>query len=246
MKIDEILETYDNTYASEYNTTFIHADWNINSINFQLNELKNILDNHKSWLDIACGTGFVLSQFEGIEKTGIDISPSMLKRAKEQNPDTTFHEANFLDEHSEWESKWEVVSCMWWAYCMVESITDIRKLIRNMSNWVTEDGVCFLPLCNPQKFDTNTIKIPYIDKNVPGDIRITSIVWSWKQENGKRHDNVVSPLVDHMVILFEEFFDDVAIIEGDINAIGEGWRVQDILVARGKKNKKDLDLLINW
>lgn len=246
MKIEEILKTYDSTYATEYNETFIHADWNINSIKFQLDELKKILDKSSSWLDIACGTGFVLSQFNGIKKAGLDISPSMLKIAKERNPNTTFYEGNFLEIDQEWENKWDVVTCMWWAYCMVESISEIRRLIRNMAYWLSNDGICFVPLCNPNKFDSQKINIPYIDSNVPGDIRITSVIWSWKQENGKRHDNVVSPLVEHMVLLFEEFFDNVEIVEGDINIIGEGWRVQDILIAKGKKNKKEIDLLINW
>lgn len=241
MKIEEILNTYNDNYADVYNDTFLISEWNLNSIKFQLNELRNILHENSKWLDVACGTGFVLSQFPEIKgREGLDISLPMLKKAKEKNPNLKFHEKNFLEPNIELNQKYDVITCMWWAYCMVESLDDIKRLIKNFSNWLKDDGIIFLPLCNPQKFDSQHIKIPYIDKNVPGEIKITSIVWSWEEENGSRHENVISPLVQHMRFLFEEYFDSVFILEGNLEEIGEGWRVQDILIAKTKIKSKDL------
>jgi ubiquinone/menaquinone biosynthesis C-methylase UbiE len=204
------------------------------------------LDNCDSWLDVACGTGFILSQFQGINKTGLDISPAMLEVARKKNPDVPFVLGNFLDEFPEWEGKWDLVSCMWWSYTLVESITEIRTLISNMARWTSEKGTCVVPLCNPQKLDSKNINIPYVDSKVSGKIFITGITWSWIQENGKRHDDMVSPQVEHMVLMFKEFFHDVEIIEGPLGQIGEGWRVHDILVASRKKNKRTLEPLLNY
>jgi SAM-dependent methyltransferase len=235
MKLEQILETYDEKYASEYEDEFIFSEWNTESIKFQINELQKFLTKESKWLDIACGTGFILSQYDVENKSGLDISLPMLDIAKLRNPSTTFYNENFLSKNNNFNNKWNVITCMWWAYCMVESISQIKQLAENISEWLTEDGVCFIPLCNPQKFDSNNIKIPYQDKNVPGDIRITGITWTWEQVNGKRHDDVISPQVEHMKLIFEEYFEDVKIVNGDISKIGEGWRVQDILIAKSKR-----------
>jgi hypothetical protein len=84
---------------------------------------------------------------------------------------------------------------MWWAYCFSESMGDTRKLVTRLADWTSFDGTCVLPLCNPQKFDSHTIKIPYIDPRVPGRCMITAIPWAWIQDNGKRHDNMLPPQV---------------------------------------------------
>jgi SAM-dependent methyltransferase len=246
MDIKQNLSTYDESYANEYDDTFLFSDWNKKSLQFQLDELKKLLANADTWLDIACGTGYVLSQFDNLKKAGIDLSPHMLEKARERNPNAEFKLCNYLDEHPDLNGKWDIITCMWWAYCNVETINDIRKLISNMAKWVSDKGVCFVPLCNPQKFDLQNIKIPYIDPKVPGNIMITGITWTWIQENGKRHDNVISPQVEHMVLMFKEFFHEVEVIEGPIDEIGEGWRVNDILIARKKKGKRSLDTLLSY
>jgi hypothetical protein len=74
-----------------------------------------------------------------------------------------------------------------------------------------------------------------VHRRVPGRIMITGITWTWIQENGKRHDNMVSPQVDHLVGMFERHFPSVEVVEGPLDIIGEGWRVHDVLIARKKK-----------
>jgi hypothetical protein len=38
--------------------------------------------------------------------------------------------------------------------------------------------------------------------------------------------------VEHMVVFFKDHLLEVEIIEGPIDKIGEGWRVQDILIPK--------------
>lgn len=239
MNIEQVLRTYDDEYAASYDATFLTEAWTRASVDFQLALLGDLLKPAKSWLDVACGTGWVLSQFPHVaERAGLDISQPMIAAARRRNPGVRFVEADFRAPRPELDNHWDVVSCMWWAYCLAESIAEIRVLVRRLADWTSPDGHVFLPLCNVRKFDLQNIRLPYVDPKVPGRIMITGITWTWIQENGKRHDEVVSPQVERMVELFDEHFEDVDVIEGDLAAIGEGWRVHDVLVARGKRSSR--------
>ena len=238
MKIEQVIETYDYRYAAEYDNTFLLDGWTRGSVEFQIRLLEQNLRGARNWLDVACGTGYALSRFPDVPRAGLDLSAAMLDAARRQNPGVSFVNRNFLEPAAEWNDKWDLVSCMWWAYCMVESISEIQQLIGRLADWTSPGGKCFLPLCNPQKFDRHNIRIPYIDARIPGRCMITGITWTWIQENGKRHDDVVSPQVDHMVALFEQHFEQVEVVEGPKETVGDGWRVQDVLLAQRKRSRR--------
>ena len=237
MKIEQVLQTYDESYATEYDQTFLQDVWTRESVAFQLQLLGEQLRGARNWLDVACGTGYVLSRFPEVERTGLDLSSAMLAIARRKNPGVALVQRNFREPYPEWDGRWDVISCMWWAYCLGESMTEVQQVVANLASWTSERGKCFVPLCNPQKFDRDNIKIPYIDPKVPGRCMITGITWTWIQPNGKRHDEVVSPQVEHVAAMFRQYFDVVRIVEGPLDRIGEGWRVQDILLAEKKKQQ---------
>ena len=236
MKLEQVVETYDDLYAAEYDQIFfLDEKWAVNSFAFQLDLLRKEMEKAGNWLDVACGTGFVLSKFPHVERAGLDISPSMLRVAGKRNPGVELRHGNYLDSFPEWEDRWDIVSCMWWAYNLVETMSQIKALVQNLARWTSPRGICFVPLHNMNKIDSTAIKIPYVDPKVPGRVMITGITWTWIQENGKRHDDVISPQVEHLVGMFEDHFASVEVVEGPIDLIGEGWRVQDVLIARDKK-----------
>lgn len=243
MKIEQIRDTYDAAYANVYNTTFLHDGWTKDSVEFQLGQLATVLDGARNWLDVCCGTGFVLSRFPEVPRAGLDISASMLELALQNNPGCTFVQRNARDPFPEWNDQWQVVSCMWWAYCLSETMSELQQLVARLADWTAPDGSVFVPLCNPNKFDTHNIRIPYVDPRVPGRCMITGITWTWIQESGKRHDDALSPQIDHLMAMFRQHFDDVRIIEGPLDELGEGWKVQDILVARGKRADRESGLI---
>lgn len=235
MNIEDVRRTYDDEYAATYDATHLFGEWNRASLEWQLSLLQELTTDARSWLDVACGTGWFLSQFPGVRRAGVDVSPAMLGVARERNPGVQLVEADYRAARPEWNDQWDLVSCMWWAYCLAESMAEIRQLVARMAEWTSPVGKVFLPLCNVQKFDRQRIHLPYVDPTVPGRIMITGITWTWIQENGKRHDDVVSPQVEHMVAMFREHFEDVTVVEGNLEAIGEGWRVQDVLIASRKR-----------
>lgn len=237
MKPDDIQTTYGTAYAAVYDDTFLHSDWNRPSLAFQLDLIRQHLPATGEWLDVACGTGFVLSQFPGIRRTGLDISPSMLAVARERNPDATFVQRDFREPVPAWEGRYDLVTSMWWAYCYLDTMTEVQGLVAQLAGWTSPDGTVLLPLLNVNKLDTHNIKVPYIDPKVPGRCMLTGVIWAWIQEDGARHHDLIAPQVAHLHAMFLQHFEDVAIVEADLEQVGEGWRCQDVLVARGKRQR---------
>lgn len=236
MKIDQVVKTYDRDTAALYDDAFITAPWARVAMEFQVDLLRDVLKGATRWLDVGAGTGYMLRRFPDVpERTGLDASPAMLEVARRNNPGVTFVEGDFRADYPHWNGRWDVVSCMWWAYCISESMKEVRRLVANLAEWTAPDGTCFLALCNLQKLDGINVRVPYFDARVPGKSFITGVTWSWIQEDGKRHDDLVLPQVEHMVSMFRRYFRDVRIVEGPHHLIGDGFLPQDVLVATGKK-----------
>ncbi|BAY92053.1 MULTISPECIES: class I SAM-dependent DNA methyltransferase [unclassified Tolypothrix] len=240
MKTEQVLETYDEAYAKAYDETFLIDIHSQIKTACELKILMNILSEKGKavqWLDVACGTGYVLSQFPEVERTGFDLSPAMLKIARSKNPDIKLIEGDFRNKSLIDKGQWDVISSMWWAYSFVESISEIEQLIENISDWLTDDGVCFMPICEPAKNLYNgEIKIPYVAvENAPvygGKILVTAVLWSWIEASGKRHDNMLVPQIEYMVDIFATYFEFVEVLE-----YADGY--YRAILARKKKYKFD-------
>jgi len=236
MKTEQVLETYDDDYARTYNERFLLNQRSGIAFERETKIVGELLQAGGKWLDIACGTGCLLSRFPGVSRAGIDISGSMLQVARQANPDALFFkEADFRKPVAEWEGQWGLVTCMWYAYCLVESMSDIRDLIRNAGYWISEQGACFIPVWDPRNL-SRKINTPYVnpDPIYGGEVVITGVTWSWIEESGKRHDNMVAPQLEHMVVMFREFFKSVEIVTYPLSRRRWGPKRKAIL-ARGKK-----------
>lgn len=54
--------------------------------------------SHDSILDVGCGKGFLTNEFSKLGKViGIDVSPSALREARKNNPNTRFYESSITD-----------------------------------------------------------------------------------------------------------------------------------------------------
>lgn len=239
---------YDEDYAQEYNQRFllnerskINADFEQETIN---NLLSEIGDGAK-WLDVACGTGYFLSRFPNIKRAGLDISPAMLKVAKQANPDPLFVQGDYRDKRPQWERKWDLVSCMWWAYSYVESLSELEKVVENFANWTSERGICFLPVCDPAELGTGALKLPYTSKHIGeagGYYRFEGVIWSWIDEEAEKHHlALLAPQVEYMVSLFKNYFEQVEVIE--YPSVKGAKR--KAIVARYKKQNQTYQSIIN-
>ncbi|BAY61814.1 methyltransferase, UbiE/COQ5 family protein [Calothrix brevissima NIES-22] len=221
MKIEQVLETYDEAYAEAYNNTFLTDIHSQTKTKHELKILTHLLSEKGTearWLDVACGTGYYLSCFPEIQRAGLDISPAMLNIARRKNPEIPLIQGNFRDKSLVKKGEWDIISSMWWAYSFAESISEIEILIANIFDWLTDDGVCFMPICNPAKnLYSGQTNIPYVAcENAPaygGKILVTAVIWSWIESNGKRHDNMLVPQMEYMVEMFKKHFSTVEIVE---------------------------------
>jgi SAM-dependent methyltransferase len=208
----EIINLYDREYAETYDATFLLGK---NFRECTLHELELIggfLGVAKSWLDVACGTGYFLSHFPNIERCGLDLSPAMLEQARQANPGVAFIQGDYRVDISDWHGRWDFVSCMWYAYCYAGSLADVETLIRNLASWTAPRGTCFLPICNPDVLCKT--KVPYRPPadSPEGRLEIPAIVWNWIDEpSGRRHDGLIAPHIDHLATLFESFFREVEV-----------------------------------
>jgi SAM-dependent methyltransferase len=223
MDKNDVLEIYDEYYAQEYNQKFLLNDWSKDNGDFEQETIRKLLSEigqGAKWLDVACGTGYLLSRFPDIERAGLDISPAMLKVAKQANPNAFFVQGDYRDKRPQWEGKWDLVSCMWWVYSYVESLSQLETVIENFARWTSNRGVCFLPVCEPEEIGTGQLKIPYIYKNsgdlggYGGAIHFEGVIWSWlDEESAKQHLNLFAPQLEYMLALFNNHFEQVEIIE---------------------------------
>lgn len=234
MNKSQVLETYDEAYARKYNGRFLHNDCQVRC-DHEVDIIRQLLVPGGQWLDVGCGTGHILSHFPGVARAGLDLSPAMLERAKQTNPDALFfREGDFLNPAPEWSARWALVTCMWYAYTLVESMAEIECLIRNLATWTAPGGTCFIPICSPELLASG-VRLPYTTAQEfhGGELRITGVTWTYVDEDGVRHDNLVAPQVDHMVALASGSFDDVAVIQYPLYRRGEKPFRKAIVAKRG-------------
>lgn len=233
MKQLQTLATYDDAYAGSYNERFLFNGCQARS-DYEIETLRQLLNSGGPWLDVACGTGYVLSRFPGVERAGLDLAPAMLKLARRANPDALFfREGDFLQPAPEWRGQWALVTCMWYAYTMVESMADVERVVENLANWTSDEGQCFVPLCDPSLLAPG-VSIPYstTPRIYGGTLQISGVVWTYVDEFGKRHDNLIAPHVEHMVTMFKKYFDIVEIVEYPLAKLD---LLRRALVAKAKK-----------
>jgi SAM-dependent methyltransferase len=237
MKRDQIVGLYDDAYAAKYEQEFLLDPLARSDTEAELRLLQQFLTPEVTWLDVACGTGYFLRHFPTVNRAGIDISPAMLRLARQGNPATPFREHDFRDPIPEWENRWGLVSCMWYAYGFADTIGDLEKLIANLWSWTSMAGTCFVPLADPKLI--TGVNLPYqASTHNCGRVMITGIIWSYVEDNiGAAHTHLLAPNIEFMVELFQQYFERVEIVR--YPPPFAGWEGRPALVASGKKRVLD-------
>jgi SAM-dependent methyltransferase len=215
MNKEDLWKIYDGDYARAYDERYLLNQFSKTGSATELSVLKDVIDENTKWLDLGCGTGYFLSQFPGIQRAGLDMSPEMLKLSREVNPDALFfQEGDFRKDVPEWHGEWSLVTCMWGAYNYVDSVKELERVVAHMVGWTRSGGTIFLPVLDLEDIRPN-VKIPYeyYAHIYGGPIAVTSITWSWTEDaNGKLHEHLVSPPVEHFIKLLKPYFRKIEVV----------------------------------
>ncbi len=206
MNREHLVRLYDRAYAATYDARFLTSDLARSDAAYELELMGSWLSPGMRWLDVACGTGYFLRHFPDVERAGLDLSPAMLEAAREANPGVEFVEGSYLDPHPEWRDRWDLVSCMWYAYGLVGSMDEVERVIEHLADWTSPRGRCFVPLADPRLIlGVDFASMPA--SPWPGEVEITGILWSYREDDGaKAHANQVAPTVEYMVRLLARHF----------------------------------------
>lgn len=212
MQPEEIEQLYDESYVRDYERKFLHAEITRQDCAHEVELIRSLLTPNSRWLDVACGTGYYLSRFPEISRAGLDASHAMLEKARAVNPNGSFHHGSFLDAHGEWNDQWDLVSCMWYSYGLVDSMRQVEQLFANLASWTAPTGRLFLPLADPRLI--TLMDIPYrLSGPWPGEVTVTGIIWSYSEHDGtKVHRHQVAPHIEVVQHLLGAFFEKLEIL----------------------------------
>jgi SAM-dependent methyltransferase len=208
---ESVLRIYDERYARTYDERFLHGEpWKDVLSQYMEETIGGLIPPGGSWLDVACGTGWYLSRFPDVERAGLDLSPAMLEFAARRNPRVPLIHGSFFDDKPEWNGRWDLVTNLWYAYQHTSSMRDIEDVIARHAAWVSPTGTLLVHVGDSEDFYPHT-SIPWESLVNGGSVFITATMWSWKEADGTRHDDLVAPQLQHMVNMIARYFDDLEV-----------------------------------
>jgi SAM-dependent methyltransferase len=212
MNRDDLLGIYDEEYAAQYDDNYLLGPGFGECTAYEVETIDRLLTTARSWLDVACGTGYHLSRFRHVARCGLDMAPAMLVQARRANPDVALVEGDYRDPWPEWCGKWDLVTSMWYAYCYAGSVRAVEEVVQNMVAWTAPGGTFFLPVCDPDVLCKTPIPYRPPADSDDGLLEVSGVVWTWSdQPSGRRHEGLIAPVVEHLVRLISDAFEKVAV-----------------------------------
>lgn len=143
-------EVYDKFYANIYD----YLVFNGQKDDYEIGEIinKTTPTSQSKILDIGCGTGHHVAKFEELKLNamGIDISESMIEKAKENYPNYTFRVADALNKQAIMGGAYTHITCL---YFTLYYFQDKTLFFQNAMYWLQPGGFLIIHLVNRDKFD---------------------------------------------------------------------------------------------
>jgi SAM-dependent methyltransferase len=143
-------EIYDEFYADIYD----YLVFNNLKNDYEIGEIKNkTVPNEKSViLDVGSGTGHHVGKLGeyGLNVIGIDNSPAMIAKAKNNYPEYNFFLGDVLNNYTFKNSQFTHILCLYFTIYYFE---DKMKFFNNCMEWLIPGGVLIVHLVNREKFD---------------------------------------------------------------------------------------------
>ena len=143
-------EVYDDFYADIYD----YLVYNDIKNQYEVGEIVNKTSpsSESIILDIGCGTGHHVNQLssKNLKVIGIDISSSMIAKAKENYPQYDFRLGNVLENNILQPSSFTHILCL---YFTIYYLDDKQKFFNNCFEWLMPGGYLIVHLVNRDEFD---------------------------------------------------------------------------------------------
>jgi SAM-dependent methyltransferase len=143
-------DIYDDFYAEIYD----YLVFNNMKDEYEIGEIMNKTSptSQSKVLDVGSGTGHHVAELSGrsIDVIGIDISPSMVKKAKENYPNNKFEVADVTSSGKFDQGTFTHILCM---YFTIYYIKDKNAFFQNAYNWLMPGGYLIVHLVDRVNFD---------------------------------------------------------------------------------------------
>jgi len=143
-------DVYDGFYADIYD----YLVYNNLKDDYEIGEIMNKTTptNQSIILDIGCGTGHHVANMasKGLDVMGIDISPSMIEKAKQNYPEYKFEVANALDGSTFQPNTFTHILCL---YFTIYYMQDKMTFFTNCMKWLKPGGYLIVHLVDREMFD---------------------------------------------------------------------------------------------
>lgn len=143
-------EIYDDFYANIYDYLVFNNVKN----DFEIGEIVSSGNptSRSVILDVGCGTGHHVAKLaeRGFNVVGVDISPSMIAKAKENYPDFKFQVGNVINAGEFNNNSFTHIICL---YFTIYYIKDKQQFFHNCMDWLMPGGLLMVHLVNRDKFD---------------------------------------------------------------------------------------------
>jgi SAM-dependent methyltransferase len=143
-------EMYDDFYADIYD----YLVYNNVKDDFEIGEIINKTSptEQSIVLDIGSGTGHHVDELasKNIKAIGVDISPNMVQKAKQNYPKSEFQVGDIMDPNLFESAKFTHVLCL---YFTIYYFKDKQLFFQNCMNFLKPGGYLVIHLVNRNKFD---------------------------------------------------------------------------------------------
>jgi len=141
---------YDDFYANIYDYLVFNSVKNDYEIGTIINSTEP--NTTSVIVDIGCGTGHHVAKLseKNLNVLGIDISPSMIKEAKEKYPGLNFKVDNALDSTI---LKYNSVTHILCMYFTIYYFKNKRQFFDNCMDWLMPGGYLIVHIVDREKFD---------------------------------------------------------------------------------------------
>lgn len=143
-------DIYDNFYADIYDYLVFNNLKDDYEVGWILNSATP--SSTSKILDIGCGTGHHVASLgaKGLDVIGVDISPSMIEKAKENFPDYKFKVGDALNNGLFEPDAFTHILCM---YFTIYYFPDKSQFFNNCFKWLSPGGYLIVHLVDREKFD---------------------------------------------------------------------------------------------